>query len=320
MFASKLILLSGLISFLLLVILSSLSLNWWELVIFVVVATSGYGISFGFKWGQRGMRLRAFVGVILIAFSLIITFSDGSVVWPFKSHKLLTAALLSTILLIAVAYLAKMALRAPMDGVMGTREVEEGEYFTPQSPPMTVGTLMEMEAVFVELGIIERDIERIRMGQRVKVTVDSLPNTTFDGTIDNLAPLIEGKSRTLTAKVKVENPRGQLLPGMFARAEVAVFEKPDALVIPTSALKDADGDGTFESVFVLQGEKAASKAITLGYLTTDYAEIAAGLEEGEQVITEARGELKDGSAVTLLEEEESAIERAEPEVPGSKKE
>jgi len=111
MFASKLILLSGLISFLLLVILSSLSLNWWELVIFVVVATSGYGISFGFKWGQRGMRLRAFVGVILIAFSLIITFSDGSVVWPFKSHKLLTAALLSTILLIAVAYLAKMALR-----------------------------------------------------------------------------------------------------------------------------------------------------------------------------------------------------------------
>jgi hypothetical protein len=111
MLASKLILLSGLILFLLLVVLSSLSLNWWELVIFVVVATSGYGVSLGFKRGQRRMRLRAFVGVILIAFSLIITFSDGSVVWPFKSHKFLTVALLSMVFLILAAYLAKMVLR-----------------------------------------------------------------------------------------------------------------------------------------------------------------------------------------------------------------
>ena len=213
--------------------------------------------------------------------------------------------------------LEKTRLKAPMDGVVGTREVEAGEYVTPQT---AVATLMDVNAVFVELGIIERDIERIRLAQRVKVTVDSLPNTTFEGTIDNLAPLIEGKSRTLTAMVKVENSRGQLLPGMFARAEIAVFEKPDALVVPTSALKDNDGDGTFESVFILQEEKAALKPITLGYLTTDYAEIANGLQEGDPVITEARGELKDGSPVTLLEEEEAAFERTEPKIGGEKKE
>ncbi len=206
--------------------------------------------------------------------------------------------------------IARTVLKAPMDGVVGTRQVEAGEYVSPQS---VIATLMEVSSVFVEVGIIERDIERIRLGQRVKVTVDSLPNTTFEGRVDNLAPLIEGKSRTLTAKVKVENAQGQLLPGMFARCDIAVFEKPDALVVPTAALKDADGDGKFESVFVIQEEKAVLKPITLGYLTTDYAEITQGIQEEEQVVTEARGNLKEGSAVTFLEEEEAAFQRTEPD-------
>ena len=218
---------------------------------------------------------------------------------------------------LAKAELGKTVLKAPMDGVMGTREAEVGEYVTPQ---VVVAKLMDVSAVFVELGIIERDIERIRLGQRVKISVDSLPNTPFEGKIDNLAPLIEGKSRTLTAKVKVENTQGRLLPGMFARAEIAVFEKPDTLVVPTSALRDNDGDGKFESVFVVEQETAHTKPITLGYLTTDYAEISQGIQEGEQVVTETRGALKDGSKVTLLEAEEAAVPRSEPKLPTPKRE
>lgn len=113
--------------------------------------------------------------------------------------------------------LAKTTLQAPLDGVMSTRETDVGEYVTPQTP---VATLMDVESVFVELGIVERDIERIRLQQRVKVTVDSMPNASFEGRIDNLAPVIEGKSRTLTAKVKVDNPRGQLLPGIDRKSVV----------------------------------------------------------------------------------------------------
>lgn len=216
---------------------------------------------------------------------------------------------------LASSELARTVLRAPLSGVIGTRQAEVGEYVTPQA---VVATLMDVDAVYVELGIVERDIERIRLGQRVKVTVDSLPSASFEGTVDNLAPLIEGKSRTLTAKVKVDNAQGKLLPGMFARAEIAVFEKPDALVIPTAALQDADSDGKFESVFVAEGERAVSRSITLGYVTTDYAEIAEGIQEGEAVISEARGILKDGSRISFLEEEEAAFQRAEPRVPGSK--
>ena len=216
---------------------------------------------------------------------------------------------------LAKAELTKTVFKAPMNGVMGTREVEVGGFVTPQ---VIVATIMDIRSVLVELGIIERDIERIRLGERVKISIDALSQATFQGTIDNLAPMIEGKSRTLTAKVKVDNPQGQLLPGMFARADIAVFEKPNALVIPTSALKDSDNDGKFDSVFVVDGEVARLRPITLGYLTTDYAEIAAGIQEGDQVISEARGTLKDGSKISLLETEEAGILRAEPVVPKAK--
>ncbi|MCM8794945.1 MAG: efflux RND transporter periplasmic adaptor subunit [Candidatus Omnitrophica bacterium] len=218
---------------------------------------------------------------------------------------------------IAKVELEKTVMKAPMDGVMGTREVEVGTFVSPQ---VIVGTIMDIRSVNVELGVIERDIERIKLGQRVKINVDSLPNESFQGNVNNLAPLIEGKSRTLTAKVAVPNPKGKLLPGMFARADIAVYEKPNALVIPTSSLKDSDGDGRFDTVFTVENEAAKMKPIVLGYLTTDYAEIREGIQEGEEVISEARGKLKEGSKVTLLETEEAGILRQEPELPGKQPE
>ena len=218
---------------------------------------------------------------------------------------------------LAQADLTKASLKAPMDGVVGTLEVEVGEFVTPQT---SVGLLADVTNVFVELGVIERDIEKVKLGQAAKITVDAFPGAELHGTIETLTPVIEGKSRTLTAKVKVPNEKGALLPGMFARAELTVFQKEDALVVPTTALQDQDGDGVFEAVFVVdEAQIAHLHPIQLGYMTTDYAEIASGVEEEEQVVVEARGKLKDGSKVVLLEVEESGLKREEPHekhVPG----
>lgn len=211
---------------------------------------------------------------------------------------------------LAQAELAKASLKAPMDGVIGTLDVEVGEFVTPQA---SVGLLADVAAVFVELGVIERDIEKVKLGQAAKIMVDAFPGVELQGTIESLTPVIEGKSRTLTAKVKVLNDKGALLPGMFARAELTVFEKEDALVIPTTALQDQDGDGVFEAVFVAdEAQIAHLRPIQLGYMTTDYAEIGSGIDEDEQVVVEARGKLKDGSKVVLLEVEESGLKREEP--------
>lgn len=219
--------------------------------------------------------------------------------------------------------LDKTYLYSPMSGFLGTRNVEVGEFVTPNAK---VATLIRIDNVFVEVGIIEKDIDKLSLGQKAKVNVDTYPGVDFWGEVDNIAPMIEGKSRTLTAKIKVPNPKSQLLPGMFARTDIMVFEKKNTIIIPAVGLQDLNGDGVFESVYVVrEGDIAGVQNIIVGYTTTDYAQIEDGLNEGDIVVTESLGELKDGAKVKLLEVQEAAmkgpkpaegVRYEEPKVPG----
>jgi RND family efflux transporter MFP subunit len=176
---------------------------------------------------------------------------------------------------------------------MGTREAETGEFVTPNNK---ITTLYDIGHVFVELGIVEKDMDKIALGQDVIVIVDAHQGATFKGKIDYVYPAIEGKSRTLTAKVKLPNPDAQLLPGMFARAMITVAEFKNALVIPSLSLNKKD-EGYVVSV--VENDKALTKPVKVAYVTTDYSVISEGLSEGELVITETPQELKDETPVQV---------------------
>lgn len=210
--------------------------------------------------------------------------------------------------------LNKTLLYATTDGVMGPREREEGEFVTPQDK---LGALFEISEVFVEVGVVERDINKIKLGQKAKVYVDAYPNITFEGKVDSIFPVVEGRSRTLTAKIKVPNPEGLLFPGMFARAEILIVELQNALIIPATCLVaggkgitlvpvipqesiEKNEDGTQTGVVQL-------RRVNLGYLTSDYAQITKGLVPEDLVVIEAQGELKDNSPVKIVGVEEPSF-------------
>ena len=96
-----------------------------------------------------------------------------------------------------------------------------------------VGIFISIDKVYAEFSIIEKDVPKISLGQRVEVFVDAYSNKTFQGTVDRIAPIIEGRSRTQNIKIEIDNKDGQLKPGMFTRGLIATYEKKDALVIPT---------------------------------------------------------------------------------------
>ncbi len=202
----------------------------------------------------------------------------------------------------AQAELDKTVLKAPRDGVLTNRDVEEGEFATPQA---AVATMMEIHDVHVVFGIIEKDIERVTLGQPAKITVDTYPGTEFEGTLDQINPLVEGKGRTLPVKARVPNPDSRLLPGMFARAVITVFEQPDAIVVPSISLHRKD-DGSYTAM-VVQEEKVSERPVAVGYITTDYAQIDDGLQEGELVVVESQATLKDGAPVEVLEIQEASF-------------
>ncbi|NQT95195.1 MAG: efflux RND transporter periplasmic adaptor subunit [Candidatus Omnitrophica bacterium] len=207
----------------------------------------------------------------------------------------------------ALAELDKTYLYSPINGVMGTRDAEIGEFVTSN---VKIASLYDTSTVLAEMGVIEKDISRIALGQKAKVNVDTYPGVDFEGKIENIAPIIEGKSRTLTTKIRIknDNPRGTLLPGMFARIWISVYEKKNTIKLPSSCVYDLDNDGEFDSVYAVSDENIAkAKQVKIGYVSTDYVEIVDGLREGEQVVSEAMAELKDDVKVDVIEVQEPIL-------------
>jgi len=204
----------------------------------------------------------------------------------------------------ASADLEKTYLICPLNGIIGTKDAEEGEFITTQEGENKVATIIDIESVFVEVGVIEKELQKIALGHEAVIEVDAYPQEEFTGVIEKVLPIIEGKTRTLTCKIKVDNADARLLPGMFARADIFVFGQEDAIVIPQTALFDEDDDGVFESVYVAASDNTAElRDIVIGYLTSEEAVIDEGLEEGDMVIIEARGEISDGSPIDILEQQ-----------------
>ena len=237
----------------------------------------------------------------------------------------------------AKAELDKTNLVAISDGYIGSIETDKGAYVTPQDK---VGTFVDTKDVFVEFGVIEKDIVKVKEVQNVEVTMDSFPDQIFKGQVDSISPIVEGRSRTLKVRSKISNPDEKLKPGMFGRVNALVYEKEDALVIPSSSFKKkedkyfayvvhiqekSDKGPSADSLVGLQapkskGDKAQPAApaedsktvmgtievrpIEIAYATPDAVEIKEGLEEGDTVVVDVEQELKDKSKVEVTETQE----------------
>jgi membrane fusion protein (multidrug efflux system) len=191
--------------------------------------------------------------------------------------------------------LIKTRLAAPVGGLLGPIEVEKGELVNPNTK---VTSVFGVQQVFVDLGVIEKDIGKIGLGKTVTLTVDAYPEDVRDGDIVSVSPVIEGKSRNFKVRVLVENPDSTilLLPGMFARANITVFKQEQAIVIPQTAI------GTDDTVYVVRDGRAKAQKIRVGYRSYDYAAVAEGLQPGDKIIAELEGDYGDEPNVEIINE------------------
>ncbi len=152
------------------------------------------------------------------------------------------------------AMLEKSNLYAPSAGMIGELNIEEGEAVSPNT---LLGTHIMTEYVYAEFGVVEREVNKIALGQKARVFVDAFPDKTLEGVIENVAPVVAGTSRTATARVRIENPERLLLPGMFARIRILLYSKKNTLVIPTDSVQGKEGE---QFVYVVHSNKQESEA------------------------------------------------------------
>lgn len=150
--------------------------------------------------------------------------------------------------------LDKTNIYAMSNGVLGARLMDVGSYVTPND---RIGIFVDIDKVYAEFNVIEKDVPKVAIGQKAEVFSDAYMNKSFNGVIDRIAPIIEGRSRTETVKVELDNKEGLLKPGMFVRALISTYEKKDDIVIPASAIKRKENE-TF--VYVVTREEPKAKA------------------------------------------------------------
>ena len=225
----------------------------------------------------------------------------------------------------AKSELDKTYLYAPRDGVMGTRDAEVGEFVTNNDK---ITTLIDDSDVFVEIGVIERDIGRVKVGQKAKIFVDPYPEVDFKGKVDNVSPVVEGRSRTQSVKIRTNNAKKLLLPGMFARVLTDIYSKENAVVIPNTALNKtekgyivfvvhkAESDELEDDLAIDEkalmdgaGESGSVEArpVFFEYRSSDFSVIKEGLEEDELVVVETQEKLQDKMKVIITEVQEQFL-------------
>ncbi len=192
---------------------------------------------------------------------------------------------------------------APFAGRVTARFVDPGAFIpaatsgsTPQIAALV--TLMDFNRVRVQVYVPEAEVPFIRNGLPAKVSVEELPGKSFQASVTRFAHALDPSTKTMLAEIEMPNPTGELRPGAYATVQLEVERKPDALLVPVSAVL-VEKAGT--SVFIVSGGKAAKTKIQTGFNDGVNVEILGGLPPNEPVILLGKQQLNDGQPVTIGE-------------------
>lgn len=204
----------------------------------------------------------------------------------------------------ALLDLGNTKIEAPFDGAVAARNVDPGALV---SPGTSLFRMTDVDHLVVRFAAPERDVVRLEKGQEVRVALDALPGLDYRGAVDRISPVVDTETRTTPVEVRLAND-GRLKPGMFARVEVTLARRDDAVVVPASAVvrRQDGGDAAVEGVFVVDGETAHYTPVTVGIRSREILEIADGVSVGQEVVTAGHSELKDGAKVRSVDAVETA--------------
>ncbi|MGH8740018.1 MAG: efflux RND transporter periplasmic adaptor subunit [Burkholderiales bacterium] len=195
---------------------------------------------------------------------------------------------------LAQARLQKATLKAPLSGVVGLRAVSVGAYVTPGE---RIVELADVDPVKVDFRVQELALSELRRGQPIRVTVDALPGKSFEGEIDAIDPIVDVAGRAIRLRARIPNPRGELSPGLFARVQIVVERRENALLVPESAVF---AEGAKRFVYRVVEGRAVLTGVQLGQRRPGQVEIRKGLGRDDVVVTAGHQQIRDGSRLEVV--------------------
>ena len=203
------------------------------------------------------------------------------------------------------AQLDKTDIRVPFDGIVGLRRVSPGDYV---QPAQDIVNLEDIASVKLDFSIPETYLAQVQEQQTVEVHVDSFPDSVFTGTIYAIAPRIDENTRTVQIRARIPNLDKKLRPGMFARVNLVLQSRPNALLVPEQALVPQGND---RFVYRVVEGKAVMTKVTIGQRTeTGEVEIREGLNTGDMIVTAGQQKIHGDAQVQVISNAENKTPEA----------
>lgn len=220
---------------------------------------------------------------------------------------------------------AQKTIRAPFSGKLGIRQVDLGQYLNPGN---AVVTLQQLNPIYVNFSLPERDQSLLKPGLAVRATLSAMPDDVFTGEISAIEPGVDSTTRNFNVQATFRNDEQKLRPGMFARISIRLANSEQVVVVPRTAIQFAPYGN---SVYVITEKEEAvehgadiesesaeeNKEPTLivkrrfvktGSERGDLVAVIDGLKAGERVATSGLLKLRNDANVIINNEIEPSAE------------
>jgi HlyD family secretion protein len=180
---------------------------------------------------------------------------------------------------LAQARLDRLRIVSPVDATVLSRLVEPGSM---AQPGRTLLTLAASGGLRVEAAIDEKHLRLLTPGMPARAVADAYPGQSFEARLSYIAPAVDPERGTVEVWLDVPAPPAFLKPDMTVSVELVGGSRSDALVLPSSAVRDADSPAPW--VLLLRDDEAVRQPVTVGLRGVGSVEIAEGLSEGDEAI------------------------------------
>jgi membrane fusion protein (multidrug efflux system) len=194
----------------------------------------------------------------------------------------------------ATLALSRTSIKAPLSSLLNEVRAKRGDFVGVGDP---VAQILEIDTVKVTVGVPESDVAAIFDLDEADIIIDALGKRRVKGEKIFLSRQPRTLARLFDLELKVPNPDGRILPGMFARVELVKHVYTQALAVPLYAII-TQGDERY--VFIEKGGRAEKRTVTLGTLIGWEVHITSGLKAGDKVIAVGHRLLDDGQAVEVI--------------------
>ena len=173
---------------------------------------------------------------------------------------------------------AVFSLTSPIAGIVVERN---GTIGATVGSDANVFKIINISRVWIDANVFEKDLDRVRRGQEVKVSVPAFPGVSFSGRVVLISSVVDPETRSVKVRTEVPNPDGRLKPDMFANVQIITDLHRTAISIPQSAVLNDAGKTV---VFVSEGSSFKKRQVNTGIQSNDRVEIIEGLVAGDKVV------------------------------------